>query len=215
MDTQIIWLSPFPVHLELSQHCLATPWTLACQAPLSMRFRRKEYWSGLTFPLPWDLPDPRIEPASLVLQGDYLLLSQQGSPSQLYPSTKQKVKKVQRHLGQRYSHRNILSQLWKEGLLNKLGDESEIHLVVSDSFCPHGRYSPQDSPGQNIGVGSLSLLQGIFPTQGSNPGLQHCRRILYQLSHKGSPNFEMLPRKCKQLDFSDSNTSLLLIGICQ
>ena len=43
-----------------------------------------------------------------------------------------------------------------------------------------------NSPGQNIGV-SLSLLQGIFPTQGSNPGLPHCRQILYQLSHKGSP----------------------------
>ena len=40
---------------------------------------------------------------------------------------------------------------------------------------------------QNAGVGSLSLLQGIFPTQGSNPGLPHCRKILYQLSHKGSP----------------------------
>ena len=44
-----------------------------------------------------------------------------------------------------------------------------------------------NSPGQNTGVGSLSLLQGIFPTQGSNPGLPHCRRILYQLSHQGSP----------------------------
>ena len=40
---------------------------------------------------------------------------------------------------------------------------------------------------QNTRVGSLSPLQGIFPTQGSNPGLPHCRRILYQLSHKGSP----------------------------
>ena len=39
----------------------------------------------------------------------------------------------------------------------------------------------------NTGVGSLSLLQGIFPTQGSNPGLPHCRQILSQLSHKGSP----------------------------
>ena len=43
------------------------------------------------------------------------------------------------------------------------------------------------SPGQNAGVGSLSLLQGIFLTQGSNSGLPHCRQILYQLSHKGSP----------------------------
>ena len=44
-----------------------------------------------------------------------------------------------------------------------------------------------DSPGKNAGVGCHALLQGIFPTQGSNPGLPHCRQILYQLSHKGSP----------------------------
>ena len=48
-------------------------------------------------------------------------------------------------------------------------------------------FSPWNSPGQNTGVGSLSLLQGIFPSQGSSPGLPHCRWILYQLSHKGSP----------------------------
>ena len=42
----------------------------------------------------------------------------------------------------------------------------------------------QARPSQNTGVGSLSLPQGIFPTQGSNPGLPHCRRILYQLSYK-------------------------------
>ena len=47
--------------------------------------------------------------------------------------------------------------------------------------------TPWNSPGQNTGVGSLSFLQGIFPTQGSNLGLPHCRQILYQLSHKGSP----------------------------
>ena len=47
--------------------------------------------------------------------------------------------------------------------------------------------SPWNSPGQDAGVGSLSLLQGIFPTQGSNPGLPHCRRIIYQLSYKGRP----------------------------
>ena len=65
--------------------------------------------------------------------------------------------------------------------------ESESHSVVSNSLWPHGLYSPWNSLAQNTGVGSLSLLQGIFPTQGSNPGLPHCRRILYQLSHKGSP----------------------------
>ena len=49
-----------------------------------------------------------------------------------------------------------------------------------------GLYSPWDSPGQNTGVGSHSLLQGIFPARGSNPDFPHCRRILYQLSHRGS-----------------------------
>ena len=51
---------------------------------------------------------------------------------------------------------------------------------------PPGLYSPWNSPGRNTGVGSLSLLQGIFPTLGLNLGLLHGRRILYQLSHKGS-----------------------------
>ena len=63
------------------------------------------------------------------------------------------------------------------------GCESESHLVVSDSLRPHLLYSPWNLLGQNTGVGSHSLLQGIFLTQGSNPGLPHCRRILYQLSH--------------------------------
>ena len=68
-----------------------------------------------------------------------------------------------------------------------LETESENCSVVSDSLQPHGLYSPWNSLGQNTGVGSLSLLQGIFPIQGSNPGLPCCRRILYQLSRKGSP----------------------------
>ena len=64
----------------------------------------------------------------------------------------------------------------------------ESHSVMSDSLRPHGLYSPWNSPGQNTGVGGLSLLQVIFPNQGLNPGLPHCRQILYQLSHKGSPS---------------------------
>ena len=64
---------------------------------------------------------------------------------------------------------------------------SESCSDVSDFLRPHGLYSRWNSPGQNTGVGSLSLLQGIFPTQGSNPDLLHCRQILYQLSQQGSP----------------------------
>ena len=58
---------------------------------------------------------------------------------------------------------------------------------MSDSLRLHGLYRPWNSPDQNTGVGHCSLLQGIFPAQGSNPGLPHCRQILSQLSHKGSP----------------------------
>ena len=58
---------------------------------------------------------------------------------------------------------------------------------MSNSLQPHGLYSPWNSPGQNTGVGGLSLFQGIFPTQRLNPGLPHCRWIFYQMSHKGSP----------------------------
>ena len=54
-------------------------------------------------------------------------------------------------------------------------------------FETHGLYSPWNCPGQNTGVGSLSLLQGIFPFQGLSPGLLLCRQILYQMNHKGSP----------------------------
>ena len=67
-------------------HVFATPWTVACQAPLSMEFPRQENWSGLSFSSLGDLPNQWIEPASSALQVDYLLLSHQGSP--LYLSAK-------------------------------------------------------------------------------------------------------------------------------
>ena len=99
-----------------------TPWTVACQAPLSMEFSRQEYWSGLPFPSLGDLPNLGIKPGSSALQADSL------------------------------------------------------------SSEPPGK-------SKNVGVGSLSLLQGIFPTQGSNRGLLHCRWILYQLSYQESPQW--------------------------
>ena len=67
--------------------------------------------------------------------------------------------------------------------------ESESPSVLSDSLRPHGLYSPWNAPGQNTGVGSLSLLQGIFSTQGLNPGLPHYKQILYQLSHREAQEY--------------------------
>ena len=64
---------------------------------------------------------------------------------------------------------------------------SQSHSVVSNSLQPHGLDSPWNSPGKHTWVGSHSILPGIFPTQGLNPGLPHCRRIVYQLRHQGSP----------------------------
>ena len=64
----------------------------------------------------------------------------------------------------------------------------EVKVKVTQSSLTlrlHGLYSSWNSPGLNTGVGSLSLFQGIFPTQESKPDLLRCRQILYQLSHKG------------------------------
>ena len=73
----------------------------------------------------------------------------------------------------------------------KLDMEIKWKSIMSDSLWPHELYSPRNSPGQKIEVKSHSLLPGIFPTQRSNPSLQHCRQILYQLYHKGSPDMEV------------------------
>ena len=72
------------------------------------------------------------------------------------------------------------------------GSESVSCSVVSDSLRAHGLWPtrllcPWDSPGKNTAVGCHFLLQGNFPTQGSNLGFLHCRQILYRLSHQGSP----------------------------
>ena len=123
-----------------------------------MEFSRQEYWSGLLCPHPGDLPGPGIEPGSLMFTA---LVGGFYTKSATWEAP---------------------VSLWKWKV-----SESESHSVMSDSLRPHELYSPWNSPGQNTGVGSLSLLQGIFPTQESNQGLLHCRWILYKLSHQGSP----------------------------
>ena len=90
---------------------------------------------------------------------------------------------------------------WTEepGGLQSMGLQRVRHDLATKQL-----YSPWDSPGQNTGVDSLPLLQGIVPTQGSNPGFLHCRRILYQLSHKGSPKQQL----CSSRETSQNTSTL-------
>ena len=94
--------------------------------------------------------------------------------------------------------------------LNTKSRESESCSVVSSSLQPHVLYSPWNSPGQNTGLGSLSLHQWIFPTQKSNRGHLYCRWILYQLSYEGqeyttkavSSVTQLCPTLCEPMDCS-------------
>ena len=81
---------------------------------------------------------------------------------------------------------------------------AQLILILWDSMdCSWPGSSPWDFPGKNTGVGCHSLSQGIFLIQGSNPGLQHCRQILYHLSHQGNPKatlgFYNFLEQCKEL----------------
>ena len=83
--------------------------------------------------------------------------------------------------GRSVTERKFVGQMMECGAVKVKATQSCLTLLWA-----HGLHSSWNSPGRNTGVGSLSLLQGIFPTQGSNPGFRHCRWILYQLSRKGS-----------------------------
>ena len=120
------------------------------QTPLSMGFSRQEYWSGLPFSPPRDLPNLGIEAASPVCPA----------------------------LAGRF--------FTTEPPVLCLVTQSCPTLCDLMDCSPPGSSVHRDSPGKNTGVGCEVLLQGILPTQGSNPGLSHCRQILHCLSHQGS-----------------------------
>ena len=123
-------------------------------------------------PPPRDLPNPRIKPRSSALQTDSLPSELPGKPSGEYK------KGLSLSIGDMINEmsliqsRCLVTQSWPA-----LCDPMDCSLPGSSV---HG-----DSPGKNTGTGLHALLQGIFPTQGSNPGVPHCRWILYRLSHHG------------------------------
>ena len=138
-----------------------------CSPPgQSMKFSKQECWSGLPCPPPGDLPNPGIKSRSLILQVNSLL----SKPPGKYMLPQFTLFKTIFLIFWEKKHWSI----WKWKLLHCVQLLVTPWTVLSEFF------------GQNTGVGSLSFLQGAFPTQGSNPGLPHCRQILYQQSHKGS-----------------------------
>ena len=90
------WVALVKVKLLSRVGLFATPWTAAYQAPPSMGFSRQEYWSGLPFPSPEDLPDPGIKPRSPTLQADALTSEPSGKPPNW--------NLIFRYLGLRYTH---------------------------------------------------------------------------------------------------------------
>ena len=124
-----------------------------------MGFSKQEYWSGLPFPSPGDLPDPGMEPRSPSFQAESLPSEPPGKTNVVLCCA-------------------VLCLVTQSCLT--LCDPVDCSLPDSSVHW--------DSSVKNAGVGCYASLQGIFPTQGSNPALPHCSRILHLLSHQGSPS---------------------------
>ena len=158
-----------------------TPWTVAHQAPLSMGFSKQEYWRGLPFSSPGDLPNPVIEPASPALAGRFfffLPLSYQEAPKMSLNSESCPGVSDSLQLHGLYSPWNSPGQN-TGGDFPTQGSNPGLPTLQMESW-------PVEPPGKpkNTGVDSLSLLQWIFLTQELNQNLLHCRQILYQLSYQ-------------------------------
>ena len=104
----------------------------------------------------------------------------------VYDRARQHIKKQRYH----FASKGLHSQSYGFSHSHVWMWQSESRSVVSDSLWPHGLYSPWSSPGQNTGVGSLSLLQGIFPTQGSNPGLRIAGGVFTNWAIRGAHGCE-------------------------
>ena len=94
------------------------------------------------------------------------------------------------------SFHSLNSVFCRAKVFNSMKSEGVSCSVMSDSLWPHGLepsrlFCPWDFPGEKTGVGFHFLLQGIFPTQGLDPGLPHCRQTFYCLSHQGSPVYSI------------------------
>ena len=114
-----------PVHAYSVMSDSATPWTVACQAPLSMGFSRQEYWSGLPCPPPGDLPNPGIESRSPTLQVDSLLSESPGEPKNTRVGSLSLLQGI------------FLTQELKQGLLNCRQSLHQLRYRGSPHITPH------------------------------------------------------------------------------
>ena len=142
------------VNLLSNVWLFATLWTIACQAPPSMGFSKQEFWSGLPFPSPGDLPNPGIESMSPALAGRFRRAP--GKPH-IYPCPETEASKI---------------SPFGTGIQKVLNSNIVLRPILYVHMCL------------------------CVPTQGLNPGLLHCRQILYHLSHQGSRFNWSLPSFC-------------------
>ena len=124
-----------------------------------------------------DLLDLEIKPEFLALAGGFFPLSHLGSLKSISKYTNQ-------YNGYECNSAAVLKSSTKVFMKVKVNVAQSCPPQLCPTLSTPWTYSPWNSPGQNTGVGSLSLLQGIFQTQGLSPCLPNCRRIGYQLSHK-------------------------------
>ena len=161
-----------------------TPWTVAYYAPPSMRFSKQEYWSGLPFPSPEDLPDP----GSKYTYKDNLITKK------LYQLTLFARDFSPVHGLHLWGYAFILLSFIVSMLLLLLSHSSHVRL------CATLRTAACQAPlsmgfSKSVRVRCHVLLQGIFPTKGLNPGLLHCRKILYHWATREAPIISIPPSK--------------------
>ena len=162
--------------VKVTQLCptLWATWTIQ-----SMEFSRPEYWSGKPSPSPGDRTQGS-NPGLLHCRWILYLLSHKRSPRKVewvvYPFSSRSSKPRNSTRVSWVAGRFFTNWAIREALKWKLLSRVWLFATPCNSLW--------NSPGQNTAVSSCSLLQGIFPTQGLNPGLPHCRWILYQLNHQ-------------------------------
>ena len=137
-----------------------TSWTVANQAPLSMEFSRQEYWNGLLFASPGDILSPGIEPRSSALEADFFTA-----------------------WATREAHKKPLVKV------NALVAQLCPTLCNSMNCSPPGSSVHGILQATTLEWVAISPLQGIFPTQGSNLGLLHCRQILCHPGQTGRVDY--------------------------